>query len=435
MIAARDTGARLLVPRVVIALAALVVALSLVLVLTGSSERHEGWVPAVCLCFLAVIVGGELMRLDGLGLRGMSPISVAGAFGLALAFQLPHDVVLPYGAPLVIVVTALGMALGVLGAWRTHGGPLRVDGFAVRLLVVALVAAVFRGLPLKDDLSLMELEAQWADRRWILALSMLGVLLVGLAVETLVMTTLRSLDSGRSWRATYCEVLIGVAPASLAALSTAVVITLGMRSLGLVAVPLFLLPLVLMRSAMRRQQRTRTARRQAIAALSRMTDLAGYTRTGHSGRVSRLCLEVGHTLHLSEHDLTELESAALLHDIGQVSLHEPIPAGATVEAAPVDQQRIADDGALIVRRTGVLDQVAAIIEQQAVPFRRLREQGQPQLLTARVLKVCNAYDDLTRGEPQRREVALERIMLGLGYEYDPAVVDAVAKVTGHPTAP
>jgi len=124
-----------------------------------------------------------------------------------------------------------------------------------------------------------------------------------------------------------------------------------------------------------------------------------------------------------------LEYAALLHDIGQVSLTEPIPGGATVLAAPADQRRIAHDGAEIVRQTGVLDNVAVILEAQTTPFRQVREFGEDLPLSSRIIKVCNAYDDLAGDSPDllQRGAAIERIHLGLGYEYDPRVVDALVR--------
>ena len=42
---------------------------------------------------------------------------------------------------------------------------------------------------------------------------------------------------------------------------------------------------------------------------------------------------------MSDAELLDLEYAALMHDIGQLSLTEPIPGGATVVAAPTEQRR------------------------------------------------------------------------------------------------
>mgnify|MGYP003453253490 CR=1 FL=1 len=43
-------------------------------------------------------------------------------------------------------------------------------------------------------------------------------------------------------------------------------------------------------------------------------------------------------------DLDDLEYAALMHDIGQLSLSDPIPGGATTMVSPLDQRQIAELG-------------------------------------------------------------------------------------------
>jgi hypothetical protein len=143
---------------------------------------------------------------------------------------------------------------------------------------------------------------------------------------------------------------------------------------------------------------------------------------------------MGTVLAIPERELFDLEYAALLHDIGQVALVEPIPGGATVYAAPADQLRIAHDTVQIVRETGVLDDVGAVLERQTTPYRQLLEFDEEIPLTSRILKVANAYDDLTGGSrsDERRDAAVERIFLGLGYEYDPRVVDALVQVVRAP---
>ena len=107
---------------------------------------------------------------------------------------------------------------------------------------------------------------------------------------------------------------------------------------------------------------------------------------------------------MGQRELTDLEYAALLHDLGQVALREPIPRGATVMAAPADQQRIAHDGAEIVRSTGVLDNVAAILEAQTRPTVRSVSSARTCPMASRIIKVANAYDDL-RGAAGRHDDA------------------------------
>ena len=73
--------------------------------------------------------------------------------------------------------------------------------------------------------------------------------------------------------------------------------------------------------------------------------------------------------------------------------------------------------------------MAVILEAQTTPYVQVREFGEVLPLSSRIIKVCNAYDDLAGSNPgpARRDAAVERIHLGLGYEYDPRVVDALVR--------
>ena len=66
-----------------------------------------------------------------------------------------------------------------------------------------------------------------------------------------------------------------------------------------------------------------------------------------------------------------------------------------------DQRRIAEKGAEVIRQTGVLDQVADIVERQAEPYRRPHEATDPTLpMASRIIKAANAFDDMV-GESAR----------------------------------
>jgi hypothetical protein len=266
---------------------------------------------------------------------------------------------------------------------------------------------------------------------WQRALLMLVICVAALVADTLFTSVLRAMATA-DLRRTFMEEARSSFALSGAVVVTGVLVALALPPLGVIALPLFILPLVLTLFAFRRYVSIRATYLQSIRTLSRLTDAAGYTPSGHSERVASLAVRVGRQLGLSERELLDLEYAALLHDIGQVALVEPIPGGATVLAAPADQRRIAADSVAIVRETGVFGGAVQILEHQTTPYRQVRELGEEIPLTSRILKVVNAYEDLTAGSrsARAREAAVERIYLGLGYEYDPRVVDALLGVLG-----
>jgi hypothetical protein len=378
--------------------------------------------------FAVTIVLGEWFQLSAPGFRGSAPIATATALAFAFAVQVGPSDELAHSTPFVLAVTSVSMALGA-GARLLGGREVSLVETTGRFLAVAVAALLYRtvhlgqwpGVPPHEDTLVP----------WQRALLMLAICVAALVADTLFTSLMRA-TAATDLRRTFVEEARSSFALSGAVAVTGVLVALALPPLGIMALPLFILPLVLTLFAFRRYVSIRATYLQSIRTLSRLTDAAGYTPSGHSERVAALAVRVGRQLGLSERELLDLEYAALLHDIGQVALVEPIPGGATVLAAPADQRRIAADSVAIVRETGVFEGAAQILEHQTTPYRQVRELGEEIPLTSRILKVVNAYEDLTGGarSGRAREAAVERIYLGLGYEYDPRVVDALLGILG-----
>ncbi len=106
-------------------------------------------------------------------------------------------------------------------------------------------------------------------------------------------------------------------------------------------------------------------------------------------------------------------------------------------AAPADQRMIASTGATIIRHGPDFAAVADLVEAQAVQYRSILEHEARAPLASRILRVANAFDDLTGGiqEPATVSRALERIHLGLGYDYDPEIVAVLEATVAHGPIP
>ncbi|HEX2705881.1 MAG TPA: HD domain-containing phosphohydrolase, partial [Candidatus Lustribacter sp.] len=308
-------------------------------------------------------------------------------------------------------------------------GRAHLDEMMLRALTVGWAGLLYRDISF-GGATLVRWDAMLGTNRWLSAMAMVVVsgtgFLLYVAGAGLVASSREHTPLGPTIRDEF-QVAFGVTSALSA---TGALIALAARPVGLLALPLYLVPLLLTQFAVRRQGTISETYRQTIRTLSHMTDVGGYTSPGHAERVADLSLSVGRAYGMRERDLRDLEFAALLHDVGQVALFEPIPGGATVLAAPADQRRIAADGAQIVRETGVLKTVVEILEAQTHQYRQVREFGEVLPLESRIIKVVNAFDDLTGGSRDRvaEDAAVERIYLGLGYEYDPGVVEALRQV-------
>ncbi|TQM62312.1 HD-GYP domain-containing protein [Humibacillus xanthopallidus] len=393
--------------------------------------NFPGWGSGAALALLLVfgvtIAVGEWFQISAPGLRGSAPLATASAFGLCFTVEVPDGGYIAYAAAVVIAVTSVATAIGV-GARLAARHAVSFIEVSGRLAAVVVVALLYRNVYLGQSTGAAVID-HWQPP-WQNAVTMLAIAAVGLLADVALTSALRALAAGGGLRRIVLEELVSSVTLSSPVAVTGVLIALAAPTLGIAALPLFLVPLVLTLFAFRRYVSIRATYLQSIRTLSRLTDAAGYTPAGHSERVAALALRVGRELALPERELLDLEYAALLHDIGQVALVEPIPGGATVLAAPADQRRIEADTVAIVRETGVLEGVARILEHQTTPYRQVRELGEEIPLTSRIIKVVNAYEDLNRGArgSRSRDAALERIYLGLGYEYDPRVVDALLRV-------
>ncbi len=407
----------------VVAAAAVVVVLALWFARDDVDTLSGAWVDLGV--FAVAIAVGETARLTILTGRTTAPISTAAAFGLGFSALVPEGDG-PVGPAVLVSTICLGMLAGQR-ALAVARRPLLWGTFSARLVATSLVPIVYSQV-LFDGRSLLELQGEWDDQRWLVAVVMLLVGSAAMLVDLALEATINAWRDHAPWWRTVVDEVRSAAGLATALVTSGPLIALAEYALGLWALPLFLFPLVLTYFAVQRFANVRATYRQTIGALSVLTERTGYTVSDHAQRVSETAVAIGRDLGLAQRELTDLEYAALLHDLGQIALREPIPGGATLLAAPADQQRIAHDGAEIVRSTGVLDNVADILEAQTTPFRQVRELGQELPMSSRIIKVVNAYEDLCGPDGVGDERAMERIHLGLGYEYDPRVVDSLTKV-------
>jgi hypothetical protein len=377
------------------------------------------WTPA--LAFGGFIAFGELLRLALPGGREAAPIAMVGAMSYALLLSLPD-----HGKPrlahqsamLVIAVAAVGMTVGALphvAAGRSAG----VTGICVRIVAVACVAFPFRAL----------MTAKFVGPHWLLPFAVMALLLFfGWLVDTLVAGLIRADDVGARFAVAMVDEIRLQWPLGLAVGASVIITVFSTETMGLGVLGVFIGPLLVTQIAFRRYAGIRATYLQTVRSLARVTEVAGYVETGHSRRVSRLAVSVGRGLGMTEPDLLALEYAALMHDIGQLSLRDPIPGGATVLVSAADRDRIAELGAEVIREAGVLDDVADLVRCQSWPAHG-HDPAPP--LGSMIIKAANAFDDMVGSstDRDRSAAALDRLRADpLGY--DAHIVAALAEVAG-----
>ncbi|MFC3575706.1 HD-GYP domain-containing protein [Streptomyces yaanensis] len=379
----------------------------------GVTLWHGLCEPGVALAFGLLVAVGELSRWSGSGEREPAPLGAAGALSYALLGQNAGQPI-HHGVPQVVtVVLAASLAGCVPHVARGRGST--ADHLTRRLLTVGFAAVCFQ--PLYDH---GRLHGRGGPAYALLVVALLVLTTLCDAVLAAALARSRTRWPFGPLLRDELRARLGIGSAVCA---TGAVMSPAVAVVGLWALPVFSLPLLLTQLAYRRYAAVRTTYRQTIASLARATEIAGYTPAGHARRVAALSRAVGRELGLTEPELTVLEYAALMHDIGQLSLVDPVPAGATAALPAEEQRRIALLGGAVVRQTGVDAEVAVVVERQADPYRE-------QPVSARIIRTVNAYEEMAReeGGPGGPLTALERLRLACARDYQPEVVESLARV-------
>jgi len=195
----------------------------------------------------------------------------------------------------------------------------------------------------------------------------------------------------------------------------------GSGGMGLWGPLVFTIPLLGAWYSYEHLDRIRRTYDQTIRALGAAPELGGFVRDGHAERVAELSLSIGGELGLSRHELTQLETAALLHHLGQVCVDEPA-AGRSPEPGAV-----AASGAAILRSTPLLAPAGDIIAAETVAHRG-HASSRPSVLSGQILKVASAFDELSEGRLAQASFAFEALLCAPAYLYDERVLDALELV-------
>lgn len=172
-----------------------------------------------------------------------------------------------------------------------------------------------------------------------------------------------------------------------------------------------------------------------VDALARMVALRDAATAVHSDEVARLSLRVGRALALRESELTTLERAARLHDLGKIA----IPDRVLCKAGPLDGAEWAlmqHHPAWGAGTVGLLPGLGPVARAVRAHHERWDGSGYPDGLAgeqvplgSRIILACDAYSAMTAERPYSAALpaaqAEAELLRCAGTHFDPRVVDAL----------
>lgn len=175
-----------------------------------------------------------------------------------------------------------------------------------------------------------------------------------------------------------------------------------------------------------------------LELFAHVTDAHPADKIGHSRRVANLTIVVAMALGMSPQDTVNVKWAALLHDLGTITVPKSLidePRQLTAEELTEVRRLTGRTHEFLAPMSG-LEEVAAIAGSHSEAF---DGSGYPQGLTgyeiplgSRIIAVCDTYDALTSRRPYRAardtSLAIDILVRGSGSIFDPDVVAVAVPV-------
>jgi NACalpha-BTF3-like transcription factor len=340
--------------------------------------------------------------------------------GLAVAAAIPFvfwglDVSEPAAS-----IAAIGIGLAIVWAFRYSRGedhrdllPVMVRRFGGYVTYVVVYSEMRFGL-------FAELDGGWEDL-FPFAVALVAWLTVEVLIRSLFVVGPRELSRSYLARALIHDLNVFVGLALAGALFGEL-----FAPIGWWALPIALLPYSFAHSAFKRFQQTKTTYRQTIRALARIPEVSGLGIDGHADRTTETATSIAKEMGLGPSQVDDVEYAALMHDIGRVSLSEP-----QILKMGYTDDDLARWSAEIIAESPYLERVAEQVRQQYEPYRKPGEQEDPDVsIVSRIIKVAAAYDWKVHKSGMSPLSALEELHAGAAYEFDPEVVASLRRLLG-----
>lgn len=328
-----------------------------------------------------------------------------------------------------------------------------------RILAVVVAATIYGWLGGNFPPEYLSLELGLSSPAAQKDLGLFPVLAVGYFLTNSVLVSLAiSWSSERAFREVWSLNTRGVLGYDLGASLVSVLIAwlytrfdtwLGFGSLGLIGV---IIPIVAVRHVYGLYHQLEHSGQELLQVMVKAIEARDPYTSGHSVRVSEMSRAVAVELGLPAREIEQVETAALLHDVGKI--HEEFAPllrkeGRLTEEETALMQTHSTKSAELV---GVISKFHGFIHESVRHHHeRWDGQGYPDGLSgkniplgARIILIADTIDAMTTDRPYRKRLPLDTVIAELqkckGTQFDPGLIDvviasvAVRRLIGGPSA-
>lgn len=388
-----------------------------------------GWWPLATFLFVATLLEGLNTQLR---------VAAKGSTSFIMHFASA----LLFGGWWAAIVAATSTLFGELAR---NNPPIKiVFNVSQRILAVSLAALAYQQLggelPPSYLAAVADLRSQAVQRD-------LGLFVVFACVYFLVNTAAVNaaivLSSGRPFREVWNLNTRGVLVYDLAASSIGVLVAwlyvlfdlwLGFGSLGLLGV---IIPIIAVRHVYGLYHQLEESGQELLQVMVKAIEARDPYTSGHSVRVSQMSRAMAVELGLSAREIEQVETAALLHDVGKI--HEEFAPLLRKEGRLTDEETalMQTHSARSAELVGIISKFHGFIQDSVRHHHeRWDGQGYPEgvsgkdiPLGARIILIADTIDAMTTDRPYRKRLPLDIVIGELqkckGTQFDPKLIDVV----------
>lgn len=396
----------------IVTAAGLVLAAAVILHYPINLTGFEPWAGVGALAALAFI--GE-----GLGVR------IAAGRAVFSVSLIPTVATVPLFGP-SIAVTATAISQGLAQAVLLKKHPVKT-----LFNVSQLVLAIGLGAIVYDALG-GEVSHQTFDLGEVI-LPLGGLIATYFVTNTFLVSVVISLDTGKRLQDIWRQLGPVAFANELASSSFSLFVVFAFAQLGVGGIFVALLPLIFVHHAYGVQYKLVTQNKEILEFTVKTIEAKDPYTSGHSLRVAALCRELAEALGVPAHKAEEIETAALLHDIGKIDFAyaELIRSPAKLTDAEREIIRSHPD-----RGARLLASISSLSENVLSAVRHHHEHydgnGYPDGLAglqiplgARIIMVVDTVDAMLSNRPYRAALSVQDVAAELrkfsGRQFDPVI--------------